>query len=421
MAIEEVFEEFGAPDVVVNNAGIVRFAPLATARIEDFRAVVDVNLVGTFIVARAAARRWIDTGRPGCIVNVTSMNGAAAGPNSGAYGASKAAIALLTSQMALEWGHHGIRVNAVAPGLIDAGMSEPIYADPDTRYARESKIPLGRLGTAADVAEVVLFLASDARRLRPRAEHPGRRGRHRLGDRPPAATSIGRLGGSPAVSTVVVLAGGLPHAHDFDAIARTLAGLFDAEHEVRTVAHPDQLTTALDGADALVVDALWWTMQGDALRAVARRVGVRDRPTLRAAVERFVAGGGGLLAVHTASICFDDWPEWGRIVGGAWDWSRSSHPPCDVVSPRVIADHPVVAGVADVLESRPARATRCTETSPGSPASTCWRSPSGNRRTTINRSCGPTATAPAGWSDWSSATTRSRWPIRSTVGSSPRG
>ena len=57
MAIEEVFEEFGAPDVVVNNAGIVRFAPLATARIEDFRAVVDVNLVGTFIVARAAARR----------------------------------------------------------------------------------------------------------------------------------------------------------------------------------------------------------------------------------------------------------------------------------------------------------------------------------------------------------------------------
>ena len=161
MAIEELFEEFGAPDVVVNNAGIVRFAPLVTATVEDFRAVVDVNLVGTFIVARAAARRWIASGRPGCIVNVTSMNGAAAGPNSGAYGASKAAIALLTSQMALEWGHHGVRVNAVAPGLIAAGMSEPIYADPDTRYARESKIPLGRLGTAADVAEVVLFLASE--------------------------------------------------------------------------------------------------------------------------------------------------------------------------------------------------------------------------------------------------------------------
>ena len=89
------------------------------------------------------------------------MNGVAAGPNAGAYGATKAAVALLTAQMALEWGPHGIRVNAVAPGLIDAGMSAPIYADPATRAAREAKVPLGRLGTATDIAEVVLFLASD--------------------------------------------------------------------------------------------------------------------------------------------------------------------------------------------------------------------------------------------------------------------
>ena len=160
-AIEAIFDEICLPDVVVNNAGIVRFAPLVDLAAQDFRAVVDVNLVGTFLVARAAARRWIAAKQPGCVVNVTSMNGAAAGPNAGAYGSSKAAIALLTSQMALEWGRHGIRANAVAPGLIAAGMSEPIYADPDTRIARESKVPLGRLGTADDVAEVVLFLASD--------------------------------------------------------------------------------------------------------------------------------------------------------------------------------------------------------------------------------------------------------------------
>lgn len=160
-AVEEAFARFGTPDVVVNNAGIVRFGPLVDLDVADFRAVVDVNLVGTFLVARAAARRWIAEGRPGVIVNVTSINGVAAGPNAGAYGPSKAAIALLTEQMALEWGPHGIRVNAVAPGLIDAGMSEPIYADPATREARSSKIPLGRLGTAADVADVVLFLASD--------------------------------------------------------------------------------------------------------------------------------------------------------------------------------------------------------------------------------------------------------------------
>jgi NAD(P)-dependent dehydrogenase (short-subunit alcohol dehydrogenase family) len=159
-AVEQLLDEFGVPDVVVNNAGIVRFGPLVSLDLDDFRAVVDVNLVGTFIVARAAARRWIEADQPGVIVNVTSINGVAAGPNAGAYGASKAAVALLTAQMALEWGRHNIRVNAVAPGLIDAGMSEPIYADPVTRAARESKVPLGRLGRAEDVADVVLFLAS---------------------------------------------------------------------------------------------------------------------------------------------------------------------------------------------------------------------------------------------------------------------
>jgi NAD(P)-dependent dehydrogenase (short-subunit alcohol dehydrogenase family) len=160
-AVRAAFDEVGTPDVVVNNAGIVRFGPLLDLPTAAWREVLDVNLTGTFLVARTAAARWIAEGRPGAIVNVTSMNGVAAGPNAGAYGSSKAAIALLTSQMALEWGAHGIRVNAVAPGLIDAGMSEPIYADPATRHARESKVPLGRLGTAADIAAVVRFLASD--------------------------------------------------------------------------------------------------------------------------------------------------------------------------------------------------------------------------------------------------------------------
>lgn len=161
-AVERLLDLTGVPDVVVNNAGIVRFGPLLEQSVDDMRAVLEVNLLGTFVVARAVARRWIDTGRTGAVVNLTSINGVMAGPNAGAYGASKAAIALLTSQMALEWGSHGIRVNSIAPGLIDAGMSAPIYADPATRHARESKVPLGRLGTADDIAAVVLFLASDA-------------------------------------------------------------------------------------------------------------------------------------------------------------------------------------------------------------------------------------------------------------------
>ena len=151
---------FGPPVVLVNNAGIVRFGPLVDLTSADWRTVVEVNLTGTFLCARAVARRMIAAGNGGSIVNITSMNGVAAGPNAGAYGSTKAAIALLTQQMAIEWGSHGIRVNAVAPGLIDGGMSEPIYADPVVRHARESKVPLGRLGVSDDIARVVLFLGS---------------------------------------------------------------------------------------------------------------------------------------------------------------------------------------------------------------------------------------------------------------------
>jgi NAD(P)-dependent dehydrogenase (short-subunit alcohol dehydrogenase family) len=159
--VDLAFDAFGAvPDLLVNNAGIVRFGPLLELGLGDWQAVLDVNLTGTFICARAAARRMVAAGTGGVIVNITSMNGVAPGPNAGAYGATKSAVALLTQQMALEWGAHGIRVNAVAPGLIDAGMSEPIYADPDFRERRSSKVPLGRLGTPEDIARVVLFLAS---------------------------------------------------------------------------------------------------------------------------------------------------------------------------------------------------------------------------------------------------------------------
>lgn len=161
-AVDAALDSFGTPDVVVNNAGIVRFGPLVDLPLADWHAVVEVNLTGTFVVARAAATRWLAEARHGTVVNVTSMNGVAPGPNAGAYGSTKAAVALLTQQMALEWGPAGIRVNAVAPGLIDGGMSEPIYADAETRAARESKVPLRRLGTPADVADAVWWLASPA-------------------------------------------------------------------------------------------------------------------------------------------------------------------------------------------------------------------------------------------------------------------
>ncbi|MBM3598388.1 MAG: SDR family oxidoreductase [Alphaproteobacteria bacterium] len=165
-ALAEFLSAFGgAPDVLVNNAGIVRFGGFLEHSVADYRRVVDVNLTGTFIVSQAVARRMVKSHetdrRQRAIINVTSLNAVAASPDAGAYPATKAALANLTEHMALSLGKHGIRVNAVGPGFIDAGMSKPIYADPAARAARSAAVPIGRLGTAQDVAELVAFLASD--------------------------------------------------------------------------------------------------------------------------------------------------------------------------------------------------------------------------------------------------------------------
>ncbi|HVB42833.1 MAG TPA: SDR family NAD(P)-dependent oxidoreductase [Streptosporangiaceae bacterium] len=159
------------PDAVVNNAGIVRFGPLLDVSVSDWEQALRVNLTGSFIVGRCFARLVRDAGadqpgadQPGAsragggLVNIASINGVAAAPFAGGYSSSKAAIVMLTQQMALEWAPLGLRVNCVAPGLIDAGMSEPIYADRQVREQRQGRIPLSRLGTAEEVAATVLFL-----------------------------------------------------------------------------------------------------------------------------------------------------------------------------------------------------------------------------------------------------------------------
>ena len=159
--VERALANFNAvPDVVVNNAGVGRFASLLEMPIETFRFQLDVNLVGSFIVARAAARGMIERGS-GQILNVTSINAIATGPGTGSYPASKAGLAKLTEMMALEWGPSGVRVNAIAPGFIDAGISTPFYADPEVRALRGKAVPSKRLGLAEDIANAVIFLASE--------------------------------------------------------------------------------------------------------------------------------------------------------------------------------------------------------------------------------------------------------------------
>ena len=159
--VERALAEFGAvPDVVVNNAGIGRFASLLDMPIETFRLQLEVNLVGSFIVARAAARGMVVRGS-GRILNVTSINAITTGPGTGSYPASKAGLAKMTEMMALEWGPSGVRVNAIAPGFIDAGISTPFYANPDVRALRSGAVPSKRLGLAEDIANAVSFLASE--------------------------------------------------------------------------------------------------------------------------------------------------------------------------------------------------------------------------------------------------------------------
>jgi NAD(P)-dependent dehydrogenase (short-subunit alcohol dehydrogenase family) len=162
--VAALVDAFGAaPDLLVNNAGIVRFGDLLDHSVADFRRVLDVNLTGAYIVTQKVARRMVERGS-GAIVNITSLNALAPSPDAGAYPAAKAALAKLTEQFALVLGPRGIRVNAIAPGFIDAGMSAPIYTDPEARRARSSSVPIGSLGTADDVADAVLFLASEKAR-----------------------------------------------------------------------------------------------------------------------------------------------------------------------------------------------------------------------------------------------------------------
>lgn len=160
-SVHRAFEAFGeTPDVLVNNAGILRTGPLLEHDVDDFRRVVEVNLNSVFVVAQVAARRMRDAGG-GCIINMSSINGINPSTQCGAYAAAKAGVIALTRQMSMEWGEYAIRVNSIAPGFIDAGMQAPFFENRSVRERRANAVPLKRLGSADDVARCALFLASD--------------------------------------------------------------------------------------------------------------------------------------------------------------------------------------------------------------------------------------------------------------------
>jgi 3-oxoacyl-[acyl-carrier protein] reductase len=152
------------PDLVVSAAGIYRIAPALSLDTAEWDEVLDINLRGTFLTAREAARAMAEAGSGGTIVTIAST--AALQPDAGEptahYNASKAGVVALTQQLAVELAPHGIRVNTVCPGVIDTPMLRVMDdREAGERFVRES-VPLGRLGTARDVAEAIAFLSSDA-------------------------------------------------------------------------------------------------------------------------------------------------------------------------------------------------------------------------------------------------------------------
>ena len=148
------------PDLLVNNAGIVKFGHLLDISVQDFRRVLDVDLVGVYILSRAVGRLMRDRGH-GNIVNISSINAITPSLGTNAYAAAKGGLVVLTQLLALELGPHGVRVNSVSPGFVDGGMSTAVYANTRTREIRSHAVPLRRLGSVEDVANAVMFLASE--------------------------------------------------------------------------------------------------------------------------------------------------------------------------------------------------------------------------------------------------------------------
>ena len=156
--IARVERDFGAIDILVNNAGTRRDNLLFRISDEDWDAVLETNLKGTFLMIKHAARGMIKK-RSGRIINITSIVGIAGNKGQSNYSASKAGLIGLTKSVSKELASRNVLVNAIAPGFIDTELTRDIT--PEARRFYESAIPLGRMGTCADVAFAVLFLASE--------------------------------------------------------------------------------------------------------------------------------------------------------------------------------------------------------------------------------------------------------------------
>jgi meso-butanediol dehydrogenase/(S,S)-butanediol dehydrogenase/diacetyl reductase len=149
----------GGLDVLVNSAGVREIQPVLELSFEEWNRVLQINLSGTFLPSQAFARRLVAAGRGGSIVNLASTLGLMAAPNRAAYVASKHGVVGLTKQMAMEFGPQGIRVNAVAPGVVRTPLTERYFQDPEMAETIRGIHAVGRWAEPAEIATAILFLA----------------------------------------------------------------------------------------------------------------------------------------------------------------------------------------------------------------------------------------------------------------------
>ncbi|RMH11032.1 MAG: glucose 1-dehydrogenase [Gammaproteobacteria bacterium] len=161
-AVSEAFRRLGRLDTLVNNAGIQLHAPAEQITQEQWDRVMSVNLTAVLMMSQLVARRWIDSGSPGSIINIGSLNAAFGMPRRGIYGTSKTAVVGLTRSLAVDWARHRIRVNVICPGY----HRTPLYEEYRAKGAIDenrilARIPMRRIGEPGDIGKASVFLSSD--------------------------------------------------------------------------------------------------------------------------------------------------------------------------------------------------------------------------------------------------------------------
>jgi NAD(P)-dependent dehydrogenase (short-subunit alcohol dehydrogenase family) len=159
-ASETTLKSLGPCSVLVNAAAVLRPGALESLPLAEWNAVLSINLTGYFLCAQIFGRQMRELGR-GSLIHVASIAGSHAQGQSGAYSVSKAGVVMLSRQLASEWGPHGIRSNVVSPGMIITPMSQSFYDTPGVTERRTAVVPTRRIGMPQDIADAILFLASD--------------------------------------------------------------------------------------------------------------------------------------------------------------------------------------------------------------------------------------------------------------------